>query len=159
MKNLMLMIPVALSLLACGSLKSPKQTVGKSASIVSGANLAVGQCQPMMVQSNTYYSSEENAISGFTACATSDASVVKIRYDMRLSAGARVCLYPVNGTAAYIVPGNCFTPTSTGGEVNMQFSGVTFQKVLLTESSHSPQLEAALRGEANFPLYSSAIIR
>jgi hypothetical protein len=149
---------ICLSLLACGSMKSPKKDTSKSGVAVNGASLTATNCQSMSTHNVTPYSADENAIYGYTACATNDPSTIKLRYNL-MTYSYPVCVYPTSGGATYL-RAYCFTPNGSSGEVAIQWSGISFNGVLLTEQPNQANFEAALNiGRDNLPAYAGAQIR
>jgi hypothetical protein len=84
MKRSSLLLVLSFALVACGTQKAQTAAATRSqGTLVSGAGLSIGSCRAMS-QSNMSSAeqiSDQQALTGFTACATSDPSTVELVYN------------------------------------------------------------------------------
>jgi hypothetical protein len=112
--------------MACGQF-GPSAKNQQNISALLGAT-AAGGCVPLQSPNGTAPSA---ALSGFTACASSDPASVVLKYSLS-SSGNPICLYSGSGGVSFnSTDARCFTPSTPSGSMTVQFSSGSFNTVAI----------------------------
>jgi hypothetical protein len=146
----LLLLPVlTLALMGCGQLISAKNpyTMKNSNGVIAG-------CAALQVQNASGV--EANILSGLSACGTTSANSVVIKYNLLVS-NYKLCVFPTTGAVISSSQGQCFYPSGFVGEQTLSFSAA-FTGVDVVEERNVPSFQTTSFGGISAP-YASATFR